>query len=449
MFKKILIANRGEIALRIQRACHELGIKAVMVYSEADREAKYIKLAEEAVCIGPAASSQSYLHMPAIISAAEVTDAEAIHPGYGFLSENADFAERVEKSGFQFIGPTPESIRMMGDKVSAKQAMIRAGVPCVPGSDGALPDEPVQLRRIAKSIGYPVIVKAAGGGGGRGMRVVHTEAALVNAVQMTKAEAQAAFGNPAVYMEKFLQNPRHIEIQILADKHRNAVYLGERDCSMQRRHQKVIEEAPAPGIPRKLIEKIGERCVAACKKIGYRGAGTFEFLYENGEFYFIEMNTRVQVEHPVTEWITGIDIVRTQIMVAAGAKLPFAQRHVRIQGHAIECRVNAEDPYKFTPSPGRITMWHPPGGPGVRVDSHAYNNYYVPPHYDSMIGKIIAYGDTREQALARMRTALAETIIEGIHTNVPLHRELMVDASFMAGGTNIHYLEKWLEQRKR
>jgi len=449
MFKKILIANRGEIALRIQRACHELGIKAVMVYSEADREAKYIKLAEEAVCIGPAASGQSYLHMPAIISAAEVTDAEAIHPGYGFLSENADFAERVEKSGFQFIGPTPESIRMMGDKVSAKQAMIRAGVPCVPGSDGALPDEPVQLRRIAKSIGYPVIVKAAGGGGGRGMRVVHTEAALVNAVQMTKAEAQAAFGNPAVYMEKFLQNPRHIEIQILADKYRNAIYLGERDCSMQRRHQKVIEEAPAPGIPRKLIEKIGERCVAACKKIGYRGAGTFEFLYENGEFYFIEMNTRVQVEHPVTEWITGIDIVRTQIMIAAGAKLPFAQRHVRIQGHAIECRVNAEDPYKFTPSPGRITMWHPPGGPGVRVDSHAYTNYYVPPNYDSMIGKIIVYGDTREQALARMRTALAETVIEGIHTNVPLHRELMVDASFTTGGTNIHYLEKWLDQRKR
>jgi len=449
MFKKILIANRGEIALRIQRACHELGIKAVMVYSEADRDAKYIKLAEEAVCIGPAASSHSYLHMPALISAAEVTDAEAIHPGYGFLSENADFAERVEKSGFQFIGPTPESIRLMGDKVSAKQAMIRAGVPCVPGSDGALPEEPALLRRIAKNIGYPVIVKAAGGGGGRGMRVVHTEAALVNAVQMTKAEAQAAFGNPAVYMEKFLQNPRHIEIQVLADKYRNAVYLGERDCSMQRRHQKVIEEAPAPGIPRKLIDKIGERCVAACKKIGYRGAGTFEFLYENGEFYFIEMNTRVQVEHPVTEWITGVDIVRTQIMVAAGAKLPFAQRHIKVQGHAIECRINAEDAYKFTPSPGRITMWHPPGGPGVRVDSHAYTNYYVPPHYDSMIGKIIAYGDTREQALARMRTALAETVIEGIHTNVPLHRELMVDASFITGGTNIHYLEEWLGQRKR
>ncbi|PZU37052.1 MAG: acetyl-CoA carboxylase biotin carboxylase subunit [Acidovorax sp.] len=445
MFKKILVANRGEIALRIQRACHELGVKAVMVYSEADRDAKYVKLAEEAVCIGPAPSPLSYLNMPAIISAAEVTDAEAIHPGYGFLSENADFAERVEKSGFQFIGPTPDSIRMMGDKVSAKQAMIRAGVPCVPGSDGELPDDPVQIRRIAKSIGYPVIIKAAGGGGGRGMRVVHTEAALV----MTKAEAQAAFGNPAVYMEKFLQNPRHIEIQILADKYRNAVYLGERDCSMQRRHQKVIEEAPAPGIPRKLIEKIGERCVAACKKIGYRGAGTFEFLYENGEFYFIEMNTRVQVEHPVTEWITGVDIVRTQIMVAAGEKLPFTQRQVQIHGHAIECRVNAEDPYKFIPSPGRITMWHAPGGPGVRVDSHAYTNYYVPPNYDSMIGKIIVHGDTREQALARMRTALSETVIEGINTNVALHRELMVDAKFVAGGTNIHYLEEWLSQRQR
>ena len=449
MFKKILVANRGEIALRIQRACRELGIKAVMVYSEADRDAKYVKLADEAVCIGPAPSPLSYLNMPAIISAAEVTDAEAIHPGYGFLSENADFAERVEKSGFQFIGPTPENIRTMGDKVSAKQAMIKAGVPCVPGSDGELPDDPVQIRRIAKSVGYPVIIKAAGGGGGRGMRVVHTEAALVNAVQMTKAEAGAAFGNPAVYMEKFLQNPRHIEIQVLADKHRNAVYLGERDCSMQRRHQKVIEEAPAPGIPRKLIERIGDRCVAACKKIGYRGAGTFEFLYENGEFYFIEMNTRVQVEHPVTEWITGVDIVRTQIMVAAGEKLPFTQRQIQIQGHAIECRVNAEDPYRFIPSPGRITMWHAPGGPGVRVDSHAYTNYDVPPNYDSMIGKIIVHGDTREQALARMRTALSETVIEGINTNVDLHRELLVDAKFVAGGTNIHYLEEWLAQRKR
>jgi acetyl-CoA carboxylase biotin carboxylase subunit len=448
MFKKILVANRGEIALRIQRACRELGIKAVMVYSEADREAKYVKLAEEAVCIGPAASTLSYLNMPAIISAAEVTDAEAIHPGYGFLSENADFAERVEKSGFQFIGPAPESIRIMGDKVSAKQAMIKAGVPCVPGSEGELPDDPAQIRRIAKSIGYPVIIKAAGGGGGRGMRVVHTEAALINAVQMTKAEAGAAFSNPSVYMEKYLQNPRHIEIQILADKHRNAVYLGERDCSMQRRHQKVLEEAPAPGIPRKLIDKIGERCVAACKKINYRGAGTFEFLYENGEFYFIEMNTRVQVEHPVTEWVTGIDIVKTQIMVAAGEKLPFTQRQIEIKGHAIECRVNAEDPFKFTPSPGRITTWHAPGGPGIRVDSHVYNNYFVPPNYDSMIGKIIAHGDTREQAMARMQTALSETVVEGISTNIPLHREILRDSKFVAGGTNIHYLEEWLRHRK-
>ena len=449
MFKKILIANRGEIALRIQRACRELGVKAVMVYSEADREAKYIKLADESVCIGPAPSAQSYLNMPAIISAAEVTDAEAIHPGYGFLSENADFAERVEKSGFKFIGPTAESIRIMGDKVSAKQAMIKAGVPCVPGSEGALPDDPLMIKRTAKSIGYPVIIKAAGGGGGRGMRVVHTEAALIHAVQTTKAEAAAAFGNPAVYMEKFLQNPRHVEIQIMADQHKNAVWLGERDCSMQRRHQKVIEEAPAPGIPRKLIEKIGERCVVAVKKIGYRGAGTFEFLYEDGEFYFIEMNTRVQVEHPVTEWVTGVDIVKTQILVAAGEKLPFTQRQIEIKGHAIECRINAEDPYKFTPSPGRVTTWHMPGGPGVRVDSHIYANYFVPPNYDSMIGKIIVHGDTREQALARMRTALAETAVEGISTNIALHRELMVDAKFTDGGTNIHYLEEWLSQRQR
>lgn len=447
MFKKILVANRGEIALRIQRACRELGIKAVMVYSEADRDAKYVKLADEAVCIGPAPSGLSYLNMPAIISAAEVTDAEAIHPGYGFLAENADFAERVEKSGFTFIGPTPENIRIMGDKVSAKQAMIKAGVPCVPGSDGELPDDPALIKRIAKAVGYPVIIKASGGGGGRGMRVVHTEAALVNAVQMTKAEAAAAFGNPAVYMEKYLQNPRHVEIQVIADTFKNAVYLGERDCSMQRRHQKVIEEAPAPGIPRKLIERIGDRCVAACKKIGYRGAGTFEFLYENGEFYFIEMNTRIQVEHPISELITGVDIVRTQIMVAAGEKLPFTQRQIEFKGHAIECRVNAEDPYKFTPSPGRITMWHAPGGPGVRVDSHVYNNYFVPPNYDSMVGKIITYGDTREQAIARMRTALLETVVEGISTNIPLHQDLMVDAKFIEGGTNIHYLEEWLTRR--
>ena len=448
MFKKILIANRGEIALRIQRACKELGVEAVVVYSEADRDAKYVKLAEEAVCIGPAASAQSYLNMPAIISAAEVTDAQAIHPGYGFLSENADFAERVEKSGFVFIGPTPDSIRMMGDKVSAKQAMIKAGVPCVPGSDGELPDDPAQIRRIGKAVGYPVIIKAAGGGGGRGMRVVHNEAALIHAVQTTKAEAGAAFGNPAVYMEKFLQNPRHIEIQILADNFKNAIYLGERDCSMQRRHQKVIEEAPAPGIPRKLIERIGERCVAACKKMGYRGAGTFEFLYENGEFYFIEMNTRVQVEHPVTEFITGVDIVKTQIMTASGMKLPYTQRQIEIKGHAIECRVNAEDPFKFTPSPGRITMWHPPGGPGVRVDSHVYTNYFVPSNYDSMIGKIIVHGDTREHALARMRTALGETVVEGISTNIALHRVLMDDPGFIAGGTNIHYLEEWLAVRQ-
>ena len=447
MFKKILIANRGEIALRIQRACRELGVKAVVVYSEADREAKYVKLAEEAVCIGPAASAQSYLSMPSIIAAAEVTDVQAIHPGYGFLSENADFAERVEKSGFQFIGPTPESIRIMGDKVAAKQAMIKAGVPCVPGSEGELSSDPVQMRKVAKAVGYPVIIKAAGGGGGRGMRVVYDEESLVQAVQTTKSEAGAAFGNAAVYMEKYLQNPRHIEIQILADQHKNAIYLGERDCSMQRRHQKVIEEAPAPHIPRKLIEKIGERCVAACKRINYRGAGTFEFLYENGEFYFIEMNTRVQVEHPVTEYITHVDIVQQQIRIAAGEKLSLTQKQVEFKGHSIECRINADDPFKFTPSPGRITTWHAPGGPGVRVDSHAYTNYMVPPYYDSMIGKIIVHGDTREHALARMRTALSEMVVEGISTNVALHREVMMDPQFIQGGTNIHYLEAWLKKR--
>jgi acetyl-CoA carboxylase biotin carboxylase subunit len=449
MFKKILIANRGEIALRIQRACREMGIKSVIVYSEADREAKYVKLADEAVCIGPAQSSQSYLNMPAIIATAEVTDAEAIHPGYGFLSENADFAERVERSGFVFIGPSPDNIRTMGDKVSAKQAMIRAGVPCVPGSEGALPEDPKEIIRQARAIGYPVIIKAAGGGGGRGMRVVHTEAALIHAVQTTRTEAGAAFGNPSVYMEKFLENPRHIEIQVLADTHRNAVWLGERDCSMQRRHQKIIEEAPAPGIPRRLIERVGDRCAAACKKMGYRGAGTFEFLYENGEFFFIEMNTRVQVEHPVTEMVTGVDIVQQQIRIAAGEKLPFTQRQVELRGHAIECRINAEDPYKFTPSPGRITLWHAPGGPGVRVDSHAYTNYFVPSNYDSMIGKVIVHGDTRDQALARMRTALTETLVEGIQTNIPLHREMMADAKFIEGGTSIHYLEGWLGQHRR
>ena len=448
MFDKILIANRGEIALRIQRACRELGIKTVVVYSTADKEAKYVKLADEAVCIGPAPSAQSYLNMPAIISAAEVTDAEAIHPGYGFLSENADFAERVEKSGFAFIGPRPESIRLMGDKVSAKNAMIKAGVPCVPGSAGALPtDNPKEIIATAKRVGYPVIIKAAGGGGGRGMRVVHTEAALLSAVNMTREEAGRAFGNPEVYMEKFLEKPRHVEIQVLADTHGNALWLGERDCSMQRRHQKVIEEAPAPGIDRKLIAKIGERCADACKKIAYRGAGTFEFLYENGEFFFIEMNTRVQVEHPVTEMITGIDIVQEQIKIAAGQKLSFRQRDVIFRGHAIECRLNAEDPFKFTPSPGRIQSWHMPGGPGIRVDSHAYSGYMVPPNYDSMIGKLIAYGATREQAIRRMRIALSEMVIDGIQTNVPLHRELMLDSKFAEGGTSIHYLEQRLEEQ--
>jgi acetyl-CoA carboxylase biotin carboxylase subunit len=444
MFEKILIANRGEIALRIQRACREMGIKTVVVHSEADREAKYVKLADESVCIGPAPSALSYLNMPAIISAAEVTDAEAIHPGYGFLSENADFAERVEKSGFVFIGPRPESIRLMGDKVSAKQAMIKTGVPCVPGSEGALPEDPKEVIRIARKVGYPVIIKAAGGGGGRGMRVVHTEAALLNAVTMTKSEAGAAFGNPEVYMEKYLENPRHVEIQVLADEFKNAVWLGERDCSMQRRHQKVIEEAPAPGIARKLIERIGDRCAEACRKIGYRGAGTFEFLFENGEFYFIEMNTRIQVEHPVTEMITGVDLVQEQIRVAAGEKLRFRQRDIELTGHAIECRINAEDPFKFTPSPGKIVAWHPPGGPGIRVDSHAYAGYFVPPTYDSMVGKVIAYGANREQAIRRMQIALSEMVVEGILTNIPLHRELMVDARFIEGGTNIHYLEQKL-----
>ena len=448
MFEKILIANRGEIALRVQRACREMGIRTVVVHSEADTDAKYVRLADESVCIGPPASRDSYLNIPAIISAAEVTDAEAIHPGYGFLSENADFAERVERSGFVFIGPRPESIRLMGDKVSAKDAMKRAGVPVVPGSEGALPEDPKEIMATARTVGYPVIIKAAGGGGGRGMRVVHTEAALLNAVQMTRSEAQSAFNNSTVYMERFLENPRHIEIQVLADEHRNAIYLGERDCSMQRRHQKVIEEAPAPGSARRLIDKRGLRCVEACKKIGYRGAGTFEFLYENGEFFFIEMNTRVQVEHPVTEMITGIDIVQEQIRIAAGERLRLKQRDIEIRGHAIECRINAEDPYKFTPSAGRITNWHPPGGPGTRVDSHAYNNYFVPPYYDSMIGKVICYGDTREQALRRMQIALSEMIVEGIHTNIPLHRELMIDARFVAGGTSIHYLEKALAQRR-
>ncbi|MGV3626264.1 MAG: acetyl-CoA carboxylase biotin carboxylase subunit, partial [Betaproteobacteria bacterium] len=398
MFEKILIANRGEIALRIQRACREMGIKTVVVHSEADAEAKYVRLADESVCIGPAASALSYLNVPAIISAAEVTDAEAIHPGYGFLSENADFAERVEQSGFTFIGPKAETIRLMGDKVSAKNTMKKAGVPVVPGMDGALPEDPKEIVKIARQIGYPVIIKASGGGGGRGMRVVHTEGALKNAVTTTRAEAQAAFSNPSVYMEKYLEKPRHIEIQVLADKHRNAFYLGDRDCSMQRRHQKIIEEAPAPLLNEKARIRIGERCAEACRKIGYEGAGTFEFLYEGGEFFFIEMNTRLQVEHPVTECVTGHDLVQLQIRVAAGEKLTLRQKDIVLKGHAIECRINAEDPYKFTPSPGRITSLHMPGGPGVRVDSHAYNGYFVPPYYDSLLGKIIAYGDTREQA---------------------------------------------------
>jgi acetyl-CoA carboxylase, biotin carboxylase subunit len=448
MFEKILIANRGEIALRIQRACREMGIKTVVVHSEADREAKYVALADESVCIGPASSKDSYLNIPRIIAAAEVTDAQAIHPGYGFLSENADFADRVEQSGFVFIGPKGDNIRLMGDKVSAKQAMIKAGVPTVPGSEGALGDDPKEILKAAKKVGYPVIIKASGGGGGRGMRVVHTEAALLNAVTLTKTEALAAFSNGAVYMEKYLENPRHIEIQILSDTHRNAIWLGERDCSMQRRHQKVLEEAPAPGIPRKLIEKIGDRCAEACRKMGYRGAGTFEFLYENGEFFFIEMNTRVQVEHPVTELITGIDIVQQQIRIANGEKLSIRQKDVQIKGHAIECRINAEDPFKFTPSPGKITTWHAPGGPGVRVDSHIFTGYTVPPHYDSMVAKLLTYGDTREQAMARMRIALSETVIDGILTNIPLHKTLMDDSHFMDGGTSIHYLEKKLAKSK-
>ncbi len=447
MFEKILIANRGEIALRIQRACREMGIRTVVVHSEADREAKYVRLADESVCIGPAAPRDSYLNMPAIIAAAEVTDAEAIHPGYGFLAENADFAERVEKSGFVFIGPRPETIRLMGDKVTAKRAMIEAGVPVVPGSPQALPDDLDEVQAMARAIGYPVIIKAAGGGGGRGMRVVYTEAALFSAVAMTRSEAAAAFNNPDVYMEKYLENPRHVEIQVMADGARQAVWLGERDCSMQRRHQTVIEEAPAPGIARRLIERIGERCVEACKRIAYRGAGTFEFLYEDGEFYFIEMNTRIQVEHTVTEMVTGLDLVRQQIEIAAGEPFTLRQRDIVVKGHALECRINAEDPFKFTPSPGRVTNWHTPGGPGVRMDSHVFSGYTVPPNYDSMIGKLITYGDTREQAIARMEIALSEMVVEGVQTNIALHRELLRDARFLKGGTSIHYLEQKLAQR--
>ena len=447
MFDKILIANRGEIALRILRACQEMGIKTVTVHSQADSEAKYVKLSDESVCIGPASSNLSYLNVPAIISAAEVTDAQAIHPGYGFLSENADFAERVEKSGFTFIGPKPETIRLMGDKVSAKIAMKKAGVPCVPGSEGALPDDPQEIKLTAQKIGYPVIIKASGGGGGRGMRVVHTEAALLNSVAMTKSEAQAVFGNPVVYMEKFLEKPRHIEFQVLTDSHKNAIHLGDRDCSIQRRHQKIIEEAPAPGITDRQREKMGARCAKACQKIGYRGAGTFEFLYENDEFFFIEMNTRLQVEHPVTESITGIDLVQEQIKIAFGEKLSFRQKDISFKGHSIECRINAEDPYTFIPSPGDITRFHMPGGPGIRVDTHAYGGYKVPSHYDSMIGKIISYGKDRKQAIARMKIALSEAIIDGPKTNIPLHRDLMDDLAYGDGGVSIHYLENKLDKK--
>ncbi|MFZ5594305.1 MAG: acetyl-CoA carboxylase biotin carboxylase subunit [Pseudomonadota bacterium] len=444
MLEKVVIANRGEIALRILRACRELGIKTVAVHSSADRDLKHVLLADESVCIGPPASAQSYLNVPAIISAAEVTDAVAIHPGYGFLSENADFAERVEQSGFIFIGPRPETIRLMGDKISAIKAMKGSGVPCVPGSEGPLGDDEDKIRVLARKIGYPVIIKAAGGGGGRGMRVVHSEAALLQAIAMTRTEAGNAFGNDTVYMEKFLENPRHIEFQVLADQHGNAICLGERDCSTQRRHQKVVEESPAPGLSDKQRKKMSEICVKACKKIGYRGAGTFEFLYENDEFYFIEMNTRVQVEHPVTEMVTGIDIVREQLRVAAGERLSYEQKDIVLRGHAIECRINAEDPANFMPSPGMITRYHAPGGPGVRVDSHIYSGYKVPPYYDSMIGKLIVHGDTRESALARMSNALAEIVVEGIKTNIPLQRDILMDAAFMAGGVNIHYLEKKL-----
>ena len=444
MIDKIVIANRGEIALRIQRACRELGIKTVAVHSSADNNLKHVLLADETVCIGPPQSSESYLNMPAIISAAEVTDAVAIHPGYGFLSENADFAERVESSGFVFIGPPARSIRLMGDKVSAIQAMKAAGVPTVPGSDGPLGDDAEENMRMAREIGYPIIIKASGGGGGRGMRVVHSEPSLVAAITVTQAEARSAFGNDVVYMEKFLERPRHVEVQVLADNHGNAVHLAERDCSMQRRHQKVVEEAPAPGITEKQRHNIGTRCVQACLDMGYRSAGTFEFLYQDDEFFFIEMNTRLQVEHPVTEMITGVDIVREQLRIANGEELSVKQEDIKIIGHAIECRINAEDPKTFMPSPGTIQLWHAPGGPGIRVDSHIYSGYKVPPYYDSMIGKIIAHGNDRPAALARMKNALAEVVIEGIKTNVPLHQEIFQHAAFQAGGTDIHYLEKRL-----
>ena len=444
MLDKVVIANRGEIALRILRACHEIGIKTVAVHSKADDNLKHVLLADETVCIGPAESMNSYLDMPRIISAAEVTDAVAIHPGYGFLSENADFAERVESSGFTFIGPSSEAIRMMGDKVSAIRLMKKAGVPTVPGSDGALRDDPDENLRIARDIGYPVIIKASGGGGGKGMRVVHAEAALLNAIALTQAESRSAFNNDEVYMEKFLETPRHIEIQVLCDGQGNAIHLGERDCSMQRRHQKVIEEAPAPGITEDQRNYVGQRCIDACLEMGYRSAGTFEFLYQDNEFYFIEMNTRLQVEHPVTEMITGIDIVKEQLKIASGEKLAFKQEDVKIKGHAIECRMNAEDPKTFMPSPGDIKLWHMPGGPGIRIDSHIYSGYRVPPYYDSMIGKIIAFGNNRKSAMTRMENALKEIVVEGIKTNIPLHQEIFQHSAFKNGGTNIHYLEKRL-----
>jgi len=447
MLEKVLIANRGEIALRILRACRELGIKAVAVFSEQDRDQKHVLLADEAVCIGPAASAESYLNIPAVISAAEVTDAVAIHPGYGFLSENADFAERVEKSGFIFIGPRAETIRLMGSKISARNVMKKAGVPCVPGSDGPLGADPDEAARIARKIGYPVIIKAAAGGGGRGMRVVNSEASLRNALSVTRAEATAAFGDDTLYMEKYLERPRHIEVQVLGDDKGNVIHLGERDCSMQRRHQKVLEEAPAPGIDVKTRRRLGERCVDACRGIGYRGAGTMEFLYQDGQFYFIEMNTRIQVEHPVTEMITGIDLVREQLRIAGGEPLRYRQDDIQFRGHAIECRINAEDPETFMPCPGRIEHIHQPGGPGIRVDTHVYDGYRIPPHYDSMIGKLIAHAETRELAIARMANALSEIVIDGIKTTIPLHQKLIHDAAFIAGGTDIHYLENRLGQR--
>lgn len=444
MLEKIVIANRGEIALRILRACREMGIKTVAVHSTADRDLKPVRLADESVCIGPAPASESYLNGAAVISAAEVTDAVAIHPGYGFLAENADFAERVEESGFVFIGPRPDTIRLMGDKVSAIRTMKQAGIPCVPGSEGTLGDDPDENLRIARDIGYPIMIKATGGGGGRGMRVVHSEAALLNAIGLTQGEAQAAFGNGAVYLERFLEAPRHIEIQVLADTCGNAIHLGDRDCSIQRRQQKIIEEAPAPGVSPAQRAAVGARCVEACLQIDYRGAGTFEFLYEDGQFYFIEMNTRVQVEHPVTEMVTGMDIVKEQIRVASGEPLSYRQEDVVLRGHAVECRINAEDPATFAPSPGTISLFHPPGGPGIRLDTHIYQGYKVPPYYDSLIGKLIAHGEDRQAALMRMLNALTEVVIDGIRTNLPLHRDLMHDAGFRAGGMDIHYLEKKL-----